>query len=187
MTRRSFASSDDEDDLTSPSSCFHKSCLIMIQGGFCKLAKCVYYGSVCAPVQVLKISLIGHRKRILASLGDRLHEDTPQKPPRAISLRVSVSRVPARGLPAFPPARPPLPTPPDRLSALCAGARRPSHSPSAQPGGVRGGGGPGRLPGRAAPHHAGGRAAAPAQQRQLLRRRAAIQTGAADGPSQHGG
>lgn len=39
--------------------------------------------------QVLKISLIGHRKRILASLGDRLHEDTPQKPPRAISLRVS--------------------------------------------------------------------------------------------------
>lgn len=39
--------------------------------------------------QVLKINLIGHRKRILASLGDRLHEDTPQKPPRAISLRVS--------------------------------------------------------------------------------------------------
>ncbi|TNN36771.1 Ankyrin repeat and sterile alpha motif domain-containing protein 1B [Liparis tanakae] len=36
---------------------------------------------------VLKISLIGHRKRILASLGDRLHEDTPQKPPRAVSLR----------------------------------------------------------------------------------------------------
>uniref|UniRef100_A0A8D3C7M1 Ankyrin repeat and sterile alpha motif domain containing 1B n=1 Tax=Scophthalmus maximus TaxID=52904 RepID=A0A8D3C7M1_SCOMX len=40
-------------------------------------------------INVLKISLIGHRKRILASLGDRLHEDTPQKPPRAISLRVS--------------------------------------------------------------------------------------------------
>ncbi|KAJ8007180.1 hypothetical protein DPEC_G00114860 [Dallia pectoralis] len=38
-------------------------------------------------VNVLKISLIGHRKRILASLGDRLHEDPPQKPPRAISLR----------------------------------------------------------------------------------------------------
>uniref|UniRef100_A0A8C2ZZF2 Ankyrin repeat and sterile alpha motif domain containing 1B n=1 Tax=Cyclopterus lumpus TaxID=8103 RepID=A0A8C2ZZF2_CYCLU len=38
-------------------------------------------------VNVLKISLIGHRKRILASLGDRLHEDTPQKPPRAVSLR----------------------------------------------------------------------------------------------------
>ncbi|MEQ2164838.1 Ankyrin repeat and sterile alpha motif domain-containing protein 1B, partial [Goodea atripinnis] len=36
---------------------------------------------------VLKINLIGHRKRILASLGDRLHDDTPQKPPRAISLR----------------------------------------------------------------------------------------------------
>uniref|UniRef100_A0A671VVL2 Ankyrin repeat and sterile alpha motif domain containing 1B n=1 Tax=Sparus aurata TaxID=8175 RepID=A0A671VVL2_SPAAU len=42
-------------------------------------------------INVLKISLIGHRKRILASLGDRLlHEDTPQKPPRAISLRVNL-------------------------------------------------------------------------------------------------
>lgn len=39
--------------------------------------------------QVLKISLIGHRKRVLASLGDRLHEDPPQKPPRSITLRVS--------------------------------------------------------------------------------------------------
>ncbi|XP_077399815.1 ankyrin repeat and sterile alpha motif domain-containing protein 1B isoform X5 [Vanacampus margaritifer] len=38
-------------------------------------------------INVLKINLIGHRKRILASLGDRLHEDTPQKPPRAVSLR----------------------------------------------------------------------------------------------------
>uniref|UniRef100_A0A3B3WDY7 Ankyrin repeat and sterile alpha motif domain containing 1B n=1 Tax=Poecilia mexicana TaxID=48701 RepID=A0A3B3WDY7_9TELE len=38
-------------------------------------------------INVLKINLIGHRKRILASLGDRLHDDTPQKPPRAISLR----------------------------------------------------------------------------------------------------
>uniref|UniRef100_A0A3Q3A9K1 Ankyrin repeat and sterile alpha motif domain containing 1B n=1 Tax=Kryptolebias marmoratus TaxID=37003 RepID=A0A3Q3A9K1_KRYMA len=38
-------------------------------------------------INVLKINLTGHRKRILASLGDRLHEDTPQKPPRAISLR----------------------------------------------------------------------------------------------------
>ncbi|XP_026065511.1 ankyrin repeat and sterile alpha motif domain-containing protein 1B-like isoform X7 [Carassius auratus] len=38
-------------------------------------------------INVLKINLIGHRKRILASLGDRLHEDPPQKPPRAISLR----------------------------------------------------------------------------------------------------
>ncbi|XP_046715885.1 ankyrin repeat and sterile alpha motif domain-containing protein 1B isoform X3 [Silurus meridionalis] len=38
-------------------------------------------------INVLKIGFIGHRKRILASLGDRLHEDTPQKPPRAISLR----------------------------------------------------------------------------------------------------
>lgn len=46
---------------------------------------------LCVCLQVLKISLIGHRKRILASLGDRLHEDTPQKPPRAISLRVRES------------------------------------------------------------------------------------------------
>uniref|UniRef100_H3DND5 Ankyrin repeat and sterile alpha motif domain containing 1B n=1 Tax=Tetraodon nigroviridis TaxID=99883 RepID=H3DND5_TETNG len=45
-------------------------------------------------VEVLKISLIGHRKRILASLGDRLHEDTPQKPPRAISLREPGNQTP---------------------------------------------------------------------------------------------
>ncbi|KAM7131910.1 ankyrin repeat and sterile alpha motif domain-containing protein 1B isoform 4-T4 [Ciconia maguari] len=38
-------------------------------------------------MNVLKISLIGHRKRVLASLGDRLHEDPPQKPPRSITLR----------------------------------------------------------------------------------------------------
>lgn len=43
--------------------------------------------------QVLKISLIGHRKRILASLGDRLHEDPPQKPPRSITLRVSAQHI----------------------------------------------------------------------------------------------
>ncbi|XP_066490736.1 ankyrin repeat and sterile alpha motif domain-containing protein 1B isoform X12 [Tiliqua scincoides] len=38
-------------------------------------------------INVLKISFLGHRKRILASLGDRLHEDPPQKPPRSITLR----------------------------------------------------------------------------------------------------
>uniref|UniRef100_A0A8C8SWN5 Ankyrin repeat and sterile alpha motif domain containing 1B n=1 Tax=Pelusios castaneus TaxID=367368 RepID=A0A8C8SWN5_9SAUR len=38
-------------------------------------------------INVIKISLVGHRKRILASLGDRLHEDPPQKPPRSITLR----------------------------------------------------------------------------------------------------
>ncbi|MBN3321951.1 ANS1B protein, partial [Atractosteus spatula] len=38
-------------------------------------------------INVLKISLLGHRKRILASLGDRLHDDPPQKPPRSITLR----------------------------------------------------------------------------------------------------
>lgn len=42
--------------------------------------------------QVLKINLIGHRKRILASLGDRLHDDPPQKPPRSITLRVSATK-----------------------------------------------------------------------------------------------
>uniref|UniRef100_A0A674PGH3 Ankyrin repeat and sterile alpha motif domain containing 1B n=1 Tax=Takifugu rubripes TaxID=31033 RepID=A0A674PGH3_TAKRU len=45
-------------------------------------------------INVLKIGLIGHRKRILASLGDRLHEDTPQKPPRAISLREPGNQTP---------------------------------------------------------------------------------------------
>ncbi|KAK5848913.1 hypothetical protein PBY51_008598 [Eleginops maclovinus] len=58
-------------------------------------------------MNVLKISLIGHRKRILASLGDRLHEETPQKPPRAISLREPVGNhtppqlSPAVGQPAY--------------------------------------------------------------------------------------
>lgn len=52
--------------------------------------------------QVLKISLIGHRKRILASLGDRLHEDPPQKPPRSITLRVSAAPQPRGSLPHTP-------------------------------------------------------------------------------------
>ncbi|XP_051780586.1 ankyrin repeat and sterile alpha motif domain-containing protein 1B isoform X1 [Erpetoichthys calabaricus] len=43
-------------------------------------------------INVLKISLLGHRKRILASLGDRLHEDPPQKPPRSITLRADARR-----------------------------------------------------------------------------------------------
>nr|XP_037843326.1 ankyrin repeat and sterile alpha motif domain-containing protein 1B isoform X14 [Chlorocebus sabaeus] len=44
-------------------------------------------------INVLKINLIGHRKRILASLGDRLHDDPPQKPPRSITLRSSVCEI----------------------------------------------------------------------------------------------
>uniref|UniRef100_A0A4W3IXB9 Ankyrin repeat and sterile alpha motif domain containing 1B n=1 Tax=Callorhinchus milii TaxID=7868 RepID=A0A4W3IXB9_CALMI len=40
-------------------------------------------------INVLKINLLGHRKRILASLGDRLHDEPPQKPPRTITLRDS--------------------------------------------------------------------------------------------------
>nr|XP_061809092.1 ankyrin repeat and sterile alpha motif domain-containing protein 1B-like isoform X2 [Nerophis lumbriciformis] len=56
-------------------------------------------------INVLKISLIGHRKRILASLGDRLHEDTPQKPPRAVSLREPVgNHTPPQLSPAVGPA-----------------------------------------------------------------------------------
>lgn len=78
---------------------------------------------------------------------------------------------------------------PAMLPSSPAGARRKPHSSPAQsvggPGSVHGGG-PGRISGRAAPHHAGGRAAQTAQQWQLLRGCAAIQAGATDGPSQHG-
>lgn len=69
------------------------------------------------------------------------------------------------------------------------GAGREPHSTPAQPVGGPGsvhGGGPGRISGRAAPHHAGRRPAQAAQQWQLLRGRAAIQAGATDGSSQHG-
>uniref|UniRef100_UPI00398F0AC9 ankyrin repeat and SAM domain-containing protein 1A-like isoform X2 n=1 Tax=Pristiophorus japonicus TaxID=55135 RepID=UPI00398F0AC9 len=38
-------------------------------------------------VNVLKIALLGHRKRILASLGDRPYEEPPQKPPRSSQLK----------------------------------------------------------------------------------------------------
>uniref|UniRef100_A0A8C9VZA8 Ankyrin repeat and sterile alpha motif domain-containing protein 1B-like n=1 Tax=Scleropages formosus TaxID=113540 RepID=A0A8C9VZA8_SCLFO len=41
-------------------------------------------------ISVLKITALGHRKRIQASLGDRLQEDLLQKPFRAISIRVRV-------------------------------------------------------------------------------------------------
>lgn len=33
--------------------------------------------------------LLGHRKRIIASLADRPYEEPPQKPPRFSQLRVS--------------------------------------------------------------------------------------------------
>lgn len=80
-------------------------------------------------------------------------------------------------------------TPSSQSLASAPGARRKPHTPPAQPVGGPGsvhGGGPGRISGRAAPHHAGGRAAPTAQQWQLLWGRAAIQVGATDGPSQHG-
>ncbi|XP_072419408.1 ankyrin repeat and SAM domain-containing protein 1A-like isoform X3 [Chiloscyllium punctatum] len=38
-------------------------------------------------VNVLKIALLGHRKRILVSLGDRPYEEPPQKPPRLSQLK----------------------------------------------------------------------------------------------------
>ncbi|XP_018102016.1 ankyrin repeat and SAM domain-containing protein 1A isoform X4 [Xenopus laevis] len=38
-------------------------------------------------VNVLKVNLLGHRKRILASLAERPYEDPPQKPPRFSHLR----------------------------------------------------------------------------------------------------
>ncbi|XP_025781257.1 ankyrin repeat and SAM domain-containing protein 1A isoform X2 [Puma concolor] len=40
-------------------------------------------------VNVLKVHLLGHRKRIIASLADRPYEEPPQKPPRFSQLRVS--------------------------------------------------------------------------------------------------
>lgn len=41
-------------------------------------------------LQVLKVNLLGHRKRIIASLADRPYEEPPQKPPRFSQLRVSL-------------------------------------------------------------------------------------------------
>ncbi|XP_054346610.1 ankyrin repeat and SAM domain-containing protein 1A isoform X2 [Pongo pygmaeus] len=38
-------------------------------------------------VNVLKVQLLGHRKRIIASLADRPYEEPPQKPPRFSQLR----------------------------------------------------------------------------------------------------
>ncbi|KAM9233571.1 ankyrin repeat and SAM domain-containing protein 1A isoform 3-T3 [Dugong dugon] len=40
-------------------------------------------------VNVLKVHLLGHRKRIIASLADRPYEEPPQKPPRFSQLRTS--------------------------------------------------------------------------------------------------
>ncbi|XP_006882122.1 PREDICTED: ankyrin repeat and SAM domain-containing protein 1A isoform X3 [Elephantulus edwardii] len=40
-------------------------------------------------VNVLKVHLLGHRKRIIASLADRPYEEPPQKPPRFSQLKVS--------------------------------------------------------------------------------------------------
>ncbi|ELW69510.1 Ankyrin repeat and SAM domain-containing protein 1A [Tupaia chinensis] len=42
-------------------------------------------------VNVLKVHLLGHRKRIIASLADRPYEEPPQKPPRFSQLRATGS------------------------------------------------------------------------------------------------
>ncbi|XP_063810989.1 ankyrin repeat and SAM domain-containing protein 1A isoform X3 [Pseudophryne corroboree] len=51
-------------------------------------------------VNVLKVNLLGHRKRILASLAERPCEDPPQKPPRFSQLRYH--DVLPRSLPSIP-------------------------------------------------------------------------------------
>lgn len=51
--------------------------------------------SALSPPQVLKVNLLGHRKRIIASLADRPYEEPPAKPPRFSQLRVSPCSVPA--------------------------------------------------------------------------------------------
>lgn len=43
--------------------------------------------------QVLKISLLGHRKRIIASLAERPYEEPPVKPPRLSQIRVRTYRL----------------------------------------------------------------------------------------------
>uniref|UniRef100_A0A8D2JEY9 Ankyrin repeat and sterile alpha motif domain containing 1A n=1 Tax=Varanus komodoensis TaxID=61221 RepID=A0A8D2JEY9_VARKO len=43
-------------------------------------------------VNVLKVNLLGHRKRIIASLADRPYEEPPQKPPRFSQLRDLISQ-----------------------------------------------------------------------------------------------
>uniref|UniRef100_A0A671Y8H4 Ankyrin repeat and sterile alpha motif domain containing 1A n=1 Tax=Sparus aurata TaxID=8175 RepID=A0A671Y8H4_SPAAU len=45
-------------------------------------------------VNVLKISLLGHRKRIIASLAERPYEEPPVKPPRLSQIRVNRHREP---------------------------------------------------------------------------------------------
>uniref|UniRef100_A0AAQ6AR28 Ankyrin repeat and sterile alpha motif domain containing 1A n=1 Tax=Amphiprion ocellaris TaxID=80972 RepID=A0AAQ6AR28_AMPOC len=44
-------------------------------------------------VNVLKISLLGHRKRIIASLAERPYEEPPVKPPRLSQIRVRTCRL----------------------------------------------------------------------------------------------
>lgn len=103
--------------------------------------------------------------------GDKAHYEMTNELPSPIS-------------PAFPLFWFPFPT-----HGCPTGARREPHSSTAQPVGGTGsvhGGGPGRIFRRAAPHHAGGRAAQTTQQWQLFRGRAEIQAGETDGSSQHG-
>ncbi|KAM4699062.1 ankyrin repeat and SAM domain-containing protein 1A isoform 1-T1 [Discoglossus pictus] len=50
-------------------------------------------------VNVLKVNLLGHRKRILASLAERPCDDPPQKPPRFSQLRCP--ELPSRAVPSY--------------------------------------------------------------------------------------
>lgn len=55
----------------------------------------VYFGPWCcllSPLQVIKISALGHRKRIIASLAERPYEEAPSKSRRLSPIMVSETR-----------------------------------------------------------------------------------------------
>ncbi|KAM9752226.1 ankyrin repeat and SAM domain-containing protein 1A isoform 4-T4 [Menidia menidia] len=53
-------------------------------------------------VNVLKITLLGHRKRIIASLAERPYEEPPVKPPRLSQIRVRAEDCPTAGFVSTP-------------------------------------------------------------------------------------
>lgn len=48
----------------------------------------IFHQTLSSVLQVLKISLLGHKKRIIASLAERPYEEPPVKPPRLSQIRV---------------------------------------------------------------------------------------------------
>lgn len=50
-----------------------------------------FHQTLSSFLQVLKISLLGHKKRIIASLAERPYEEPPVKPPRLSQIRVRTS------------------------------------------------------------------------------------------------